>query len=147
MASFSFSSTSSPSSGQLCQSCGAKPARNHLCQIIHGQKTVLDLCGVCLRSHTAQTGFELPSLDGAQCFYCGGVATSAGMNLAWEIASRQERFHYTCFRCAQLSRQFTTEALLSLPEGLPPEEQLNRIEQIIRDVDARVRAAVRSDTE
>jgi protein-arginine kinase activator protein McsA len=143
----SSSSTSSPSSEQLCQSCGTRPARNHLCQIIHSQQTTLDLCDVCLHSHTAQTGFELPSLEGAQCFYCGGVATSAGMNQAWEISSRHQCFHYTCFRCAQLSHQFTTEVLSSIAKGLPPEDQLHRIEQIVRDVDARVRAAVRSDIE
>ena len=69
------------------------------------------------------------------------------MNEAWEIASRQQRFHYTCFRCAQLSHQLTTEAVSNIPEGLPPEDQLHRLEQIVRDVDARVRAAVRSDIE
>ena len=141
----SSSSTSWSGSEQLCQSCGTQPARNHLCQIVHGQQTTLQLCDVCLRNHVAQTGFELRSLDGAQCFYCGGVATSGGNNKAWEIASRKRPFHYTCFRCAQLSHQFMTEALSSIPEGLPREDQFERIEQIVRDVDAKVRAAVRND--
>ena len=135
------------SSEHLCQSCGTMAARDFLCQITDGQKTTFNLCDDCFRSHTTQTGLELPSLDGAQCFYCGGAAIAAGMNQEWEIAVRQQRFHYTCARCAQLSQQLTMEAIASLPEGLPDEEQLHRIEQVVRDVDARVRDIVRDDLE
>jgi hypothetical protein len=142
-----FTSSSSPGSEQLCQLCGTRPARNHLCQIINGQQTTLDLCEVCIRTHTAQSGFDLPTLDGALCFYCGGVATSASMNQTWEVSSRQQRYHYTCFRCSELFHEFITEALSSIPDGLPPEQQLQRIEQITRDTDQRVRDRVRSDAE
>jgi protein-arginine kinase activator protein McsA len=137
-------STSSPHSEQLCQSCGTRPARNHLCQIINGRQSTLKLCDVCMRSHAEQTGFDLPTLDGAKCFYCAGVAMSAGMNQAWELASRQQRHHFTCSRCGQLERQFMTEALSGFPADLPP-AQAQRIEQIIREVDQRVREHIRSN--
>ena len=72
---------------------------------------------------------------------------SGSTNQAWEIASRQQPTHYTCFRCSQLSHQWMQEALASFPKGLPPAEQHRLLEQMTRDVDARVRAAVRRDTE
>ena len=142
-----FTSASSPSSEQLCQLCGTRPARNHLCQIINGQQTVLELCEVCIRTHTAQSGFELPTLDGAQCFYCGDSAMSASMNQSWEISSRQLRYHYTCSRCSELYHKFITDALASIPDGLTPTQQLRHIEQITRDTDQRVRDRVRRDAE
>jgi hypothetical protein len=133
---------------RLCESCGSRAARNHLCQIIDGQQTSFDLCDVCIRGHSAQRGFEFPVLDGTQrCYYCDGPATSAGTNLPWERAIRQERFYYSCFRCAHLQHQFTKAALSTPPENLSQDVQLQHIEKIIRDVDQRVRDRVRSDSE
>jgi len=72
---------------------------------------------------------------------------SASMNQAWEFSSRQQRYHYRCFRCTQLYHEFLTEAVSSIPDGLPPEQQLQIIEQITRDTDQRVRERIRSDAE
>ncbi len=126
--------------------CGTRPANNHLCQIINGQQTTLDLCEVCIRTHATQSGFDLPTLDGARCFYCGGEAMGGGMNQSWEVSSRQQRYHFTCLRCAELLHEFTTETLSSLPHDLPADQQLQRLEQITREIDQRVRDRVRSDT-
>jgi hypothetical protein len=64
--------------------------------------------------------------------------------MEWELPSRQHQpHHYTCFRCADLSDQFTQEALASFPADLSPEEQIRRLTQLTREVDDRVRAVVR----
>ena len=67
------------------------------------------------------------------------------MNQDCELAVRHEPFHYTCFRCAEIEHQLTQEALSALPDDLPTAEQVRRIQQIIRDVDNRVRERVRDD--
>lgn len=107
--------------------------------------TNLVLCDDCMREHSEQMGFDLPSLDGARCFYCDGIANSAGLNDPWEIASRHQRFHYTCFRCGQLCHQFMAEALQKLPTGLSAGEQLRQIERMVKEVDERVRHSIRDN--
>jgi len=136
-----------PAPEQVCQTCGLKPANNHLCQIVDGRQTNLGLCDDCLRSHATGSGFELPSLKNARCFYCGGAVASGSTNQSWEIAVRKERFHYTCTRCRKLQLQFATEAISVIPSGLPPEEQMRRIEKIVGEVDERVREQIRGDTQ
>lgn len=92
---------------ETCDVCHRQPAKNHLCEIIDGQQTSLDLCDDCLRAHGATTGFQLPLLDGTQeCYYCGSPARAAGKNQEWEQTVRGQNFHFTCFRCAELYREF-----------------------------------------
>ena len=88
---------------------------------------------------------SLPFLDGTQhCFYCGAIAAGASMNQDCELAARQVPIHYTCFRCAEIEDQLKLEKLSALPDDLPTDEQIRRIEQIIRDIDQRVRDRVRN---
>jgi hypothetical protein len=141
-----FSSASSPDKDQPCQTCGSRPARNFVCQIIHGRQTNLVLCDACLRSQSVAVGF--PTLDGTQtCFYCGGIAAGAGMNLSWEFAVRQQQFHYTCPRCAELEHEFTVEALSPLLDQAPPEQQERMMQGIIRAVDERVRRTIQDEAQ
>ncbi|MEP6669079.1 MAG: hypothetical protein ABJF10_08005 [Chthoniobacter sp.] len=139
------SSIPSPTPNRHCQACGTKPANNFLCQIINGEQTNLELCDECLREHSAGTGLELPSLDGTRCFYCGGAANGGGPNAPHEMASRRQRFHYTCLRCGELSAQWMVEAIGNLPEGLSLEMQSGHFEKIVREVDERVRYKIRSN--
>ena len=127
-----------------CDVCHSRPAKNHLCEIINGQQTSLDLCDECLRAHSAATGFHMPLLDGTQrCYYCGSPAQSAGKNQEWEQPVRGQLFHFTCFRCSQLSHTFVTTALAALPEGLSPQAQLQALTQLVADTDRQVYERVR----
>jgi protein-arginine kinase activator protein McsA len=130
---------------ESCDLCHSRPAKNHLCEIIDGRQTSLDLCDECFRTRTATTGFQMPSLDGTQrCYYCGGLAQSAGRNHQWEQPVRGQLFHYSCFRCSELSHQFVAAALAALPSGLSREAQLEALTRLIADTDAQVRERVRS---
>jgi len=150
----------------LCDRCQQREATVFACVIVDGRQTTPNLCEQCAKEYfrgqqqefaatasgAAWTSYpppefpSLPFLDGTQhCFYCGGVATSASMNQDCELAVRHEPFHYTCFRCAEIEHQLTQEALSALPDDLPTAEQVRRIQQIIRDVDNRVRERVRDD--
>ena len=134
-------SASSPDVEKPCQACGLRPARNFFCQIIDGQQTNLILCDACIGSQSVAVGF--PMLDGTQpCFYCGGLAAGAGMIESWEFAVRQQRFHYTCPRSAELEHKFTIEALSPLLDQAPSEQQAQVMQDIIRMVDERVRRAI-----
>jgi hypothetical protein len=140
------SSAPPPGSPALCEQCGTLPAHNHICQIVCGRKTLLNLCDICRRDY-APTAAELglPPLDGAHCFYCGDVALSVSLNQAWELPSRQQRYHYTCRRCAELYYKFLLEAAVSIPQGLSPAQKLQHIEQTIRETDRRVQNQVRPE--
>jgi protein-arginine kinase activator protein McsA len=141
----SFCSVSSPDGDQPCQACGSRPARNFICQIVNGQQTNLVLCDSCLRSQGVVAGF--PNLDGTQaCFHCGEVAAGASVNDAREFAVRQQRFHYSCARCAELEYTFTMEALSPLLDQVPSEQQEQVMRDMIRRVAQRVRRAIQDDT-
>ena len=150
----------------LCDRCQQREATVFVCVIVDGRQTTPNLCEQCAdeyfrgqqqesaatASASAWTSYPppdfplLPLLDGTQhCFYCGGVATSAGVNEDCELAVRHDPFHYTCLRCSEIELQLIQEALSALSGDLTTAEQVRRIQQIIRDVDDRVRERFRDD--
>ena len=129
---------------ETCDICDTKPAKNHLCEIIDGQQTSLDLCDDCLRARGAATGFQLPLLDGTQeCYYCGSPAQAAGKNHEWERPVRGHAFHFTCFRCAELYHQFITTAVAAIPEGLSAQAQIDSLTRIVAESDRQVHEQIR----
>ena len=104
---------------------------------------VLNLCQDCFRSRSDSRGLVLPQLDGTQkCYYCGAGAQCGGFNQEWEQAVRKQKFHFTCFRCADLEHRFTIEAMEAIPEGLSQDQQVLAIQQAIAEVDRRVRKQI-----
>jgi protein-arginine kinase activator protein McsA len=125
---------------EFCDICRQKPAKNHLCQIAYGEKTLLDLCEECFQAHQARMGVEMPRFDGTQrCYYCGSPAQSCSMNQQWEQSVRGQRFHYTCLRCAELQYQFFMQALDAMPKGLSTDKQMDAITRAISESDSHVR--------
>jgi protein-arginine kinase activator protein McsA len=128
-----------------CDLCGDKPAKNHLCEIVDGKQTSLDLCDDCFRARGAANGLDMPILDGTQrCYYCEEPAQACGMNLEWEQAVRGERFHFTCFRCAALFHRFLLESLRDIPKGLSQDEELEAMTAAIAESDRKVCETIKS---
>src|SRR2546430_15189904 len=131
---------------ETCDACHTQPAKNHLCEIIDGQQTSLDLCDDCLRARAADSGFQLPLLDGTQpCYYCGSPAQSAGKNQAWEQPVRGEAFHFSCFRCAELYREFISSAVADMRRGLSAQPQMDALMSAVAASDRQVYARVRDE--
>jgi hypothetical protein len=126
----------------LCERCQQREATVFSTHIIFGETTTNNLCEQCFAASPIEPlpGLPFPSLDGASCFYCGAPADGASLNDAYAFASRQQRFHFTCHRCGQISNSFLLEALSTFPKGLPPERERLCFEQLFREADARVRA-------
>ena len=130
---------------ETCEQCNNQPARVHLCEIVNGKQTSLDLCDDCFRARGAANGSEMPALDGTQrCYYCEEPAQACGTNLPCEQSRRGTRFHFTCFRCADLFRKFFFEALHNIPKGLSREEELEAITAATAESDRRVRETLKS---
>lgn len=124
----------------ICQTCRERPATVHLCEIVDGRQTRVDLCEACFRTHPSSRIVDLPSLDGSQkCFYCGAPAQCAGMNQLWEQEIRKQAFHYTCFRCAQLQSELLMKAIDAMPKGLSENEEMEAIRKATVETDRRVR--------
>jgi hypothetical protein len=132
----------SSSDTPLCDSCGLRRARNFITQIIHGEMTNSSLCDECAQAQQAPTGIDFSSIRDAKCYYCGDKAASGSLNQRWELPTRKQPMHYTCQRCMGLYHQFLLVALNAEPDGLPPEEQLRRMERVVSEVDSQVRAAL-----
>ena len=130
---------------ETCDVCASKPPKNHLCEIVDGKQTSLDLCDDCFRARAAATGFDMPILDGTQeCYYCGEPAECGGKNLEWEQSVRGQRFHFTCFRCAALFQEFLGESLRDIPKGLSSDKELEAVTSAIAESDRRVRETPKS---
>jgi hypothetical protein len=78
----------------------------------------------------------------ARCYYCGAAAVTGHENKPSEVELRKEPFSYFCHRCIQLYAQCMMESASALRERLSPGEQPPGVEELIRDVDARMRAAL-----
>ena len=130
----------------VCETCHEHPATVHLCEIIDGRQTTLDLCQSCFRARSASTGVDLPLLNGTQkCYYCGASAQCGGMNQSWEQEIRKQKFHFTCFRCGQMEHQLMIEAMEAMPKGLSQDEQMLAIQKAILETDRRVREQAQGD--
>ena len=130
---------------ETCDLCGNKPVKNHLCEIVNGAKTSLDLCDDCFRARGAANGFEMPILDGTQrCYYCEGPAQAGGPNQEWERSVRGQRFHFTCFRCSALFHRFLLESIRDIPKGLGKDEELEAMRAAIAKSDRKVCETIKS---
>ena len=128
---------------EICDTCRSKPAKNHVCEIRHGQQTARDLCDDCFRAYQTSTGREFPVLDGQRCYYCGAPAQSATPNMEWERRARGERFHFTCFRCSFISHEVVSAALADIPQDLSRDAQLEALVDLTSQTDELVRERVR----
>lgn len=130
---------------ETCDLCGNKPVKNHLCEIVDGKQTSLDLCDDCLRARGTAPGFDMPILDGTQrCYYCQEPAQACGQNLEWEQSVRGQRFHFTCFRCAALFHEFLRESLRHIPEGLGRDAEMEAVNAGVAECDKRVCETLKS---
>ena len=128
---------------EICQNCHELPATVHLCEYIGRQQTVLNLCEACFRSRSSNHNLEFPLLDGTQvCDYCHTIAQCCGLNQPWEIDVRKQKFHFTCFRCSELEREFMAQALDLIPKNLSPDQQMVAIQRVIAETDRLVRVKV-----
>lgn len=129
----------------ICQDCNERPATVHLCEVVDGHQKTFDLCETCFRSHAPNGGMNLPLLDGTQvCYYCGAAAQCSGLNQAWEQEVRKQRFHFTCFRCAELERQFMMQTLDAMPKDLDQDQQILAIQGAIVETEHRVRERIQN---
>ena len=128
---------------EICDLCRSKPAKNHLCEIIDGEQTSLDLCDDCLRARGAPYDVQLPVLDGTQrCYYCDKPAEGGGRNLPWEESVRGQPFHFVCRRCAKLYHDFLTASLASIPDDTSASKGVDAIKSLVAECDKKVREAV-----
>jgi protein-arginine kinase activator protein McsA len=134
----------------LCEHCQEREARVGLTRIRNGETTREELCEECCQALKGKfpSGFELPLgflpsvMADARCYYCGAAAVTGHENKPWEMELRKEPYCYFCHRCIQLYAQCMREAVSALREGLSHGEQVLGVEELIRDVDARMRAAL-----
>jgi protein-arginine kinase activator protein McsA len=126
----------------LCEVCRSRPAKNFICQIIHGVQTNRSLCDECANADAILDSASFANIHQAKCYYCGDKAASGSMNQAWELPSRQQQMHYTCLRCMNLYNQFYLPALSNIRSGMSPEELCQHLELVLRETDDRVRQAI-----
>jgi hypothetical protein len=132
----------SPTDSPLCSSCGLHPAHTFLTQIMNGVMTNSSLCDECASLRQVATDADDISIHDAKCYYCGDRAAGGLMNLKWELPVRKQTMHNTCFRCMELCHQFMLKALGAIPEHLSPEDQLQRMETMVGEVDSQVRSKI-----
>jgi len=138
----SVSAFSNPDADKRCEACGRHPAYYFICKIIEGVKTELALCEACATAQGFMTHPDGTSIHEAKCDYCGAQPANGSMNQPWELPHRQKAMHYTCLRCTGLYGQFMLESLATTPQDLPLNEQLQRLQALTAETDARVKAAV-----
>ena len=127
-----------------CDACGQQPAGNFITQIIHGTMTESSLCDNCATTQDLTIDASGVSIHDARCCYCGDKAAAGSLNHEWELPHRKLTMHYTCLRCTGLYSQFMLESLATTPQDLPLNEQLQRLQALAAETDARVKAAVTS---
>lgn len=137
------STVTTPDDPTPYDACGQQPARNFITQIIHGVQSNLILCDDCATTQDLTTDASGISIHDARCCYCGDKAAAGSLNHEWELPHRKQTMHYTCLRCTGLYSQFTLESLAP-PQDLPLNEQLQRLQSLTAETDARVKAAVTS---
>lgn len=131
-----------PPDSPLCSSCGLHSAHTFLTEIINGVMTSSSLCDECASLRQVGADADGISIHDAKCYYCGDKAASGSMNQVWELPARKMTMHYTCLRCMGLYHQFYLEALGSVPGHLTPEDQLQRMEAMVGEIDSRVRSII-----
>ena len=125
-----------------CENCHQQPATVHLCEIVYGKQTVLNLCEACFRSRFSY----VPDADhrNQKCFYCGKPASCGGTNLPWEQEVRKQKYHFYCLRCGKLLHRFFETT--TIPKGLTHDEQREALRKMVEEVDRLVREQVKMNT-
>lgn len=126
--------------GHACTRCLKTQATHHICQIIDGNKEILELCEECAEKWTKSSAILLPDVRDAKCYYCGAPASSGGMNQEWEKKVRGRDFHFTCMLCLENYTRLFLKRIETMPANLPPEAQIKEISKAIKAIDQEVRS-------
>jgi len=111
----------------------------HICQIIDGNKLILELCEACANQWNAGNAIRLPDMQDATCYYCSAPAVSGGKNQEWEQKVRGKEFHFTCMTCLENYRHLFLGRIDKMPTDLLPEAQLELMTKAIDEIDEEVR--------
>jgi hypothetical protein len=136
-----------PAAAPICTRCGQHSSNHHICQIINGDKEVLDLYEDCASDWKKNSAIPFADPRGTSCYYCGAAASSGGMNQEWEKKVRGQDFHFTCVTCLENYSRLFLDWINRMPTDIPPEDQMVRISEAIGIIDEEVRAtATRSNS-